>query len=144
MIQSFRIATPCSARWSLMRGDDRVRFCGQCQKNVYDFSQLTLGEIESLLRRTEGKVCARLWRLPGGQFLTADCPVGKRRKRVRLLGSLATAFSLFVGYVGGVFWGRTSGVMMGALAATPEELSHVRNTALETKNLANFGQNNAP
>src|SRR5262245_30602687 len=35
-----RIASPCSADWDEMTGDDRVRFCGRCRKNVYNLSEM--------------------------------------------------------------------------------------------------------
>src|SRR6516162_8887116 len=36
-----RVASPCPADWNAMQGDDRVRFCGQCEKNVYNLSAMT-------------------------------------------------------------------------------------------------------
>ena len=144
-IQSFRIATPCSARWSTMRGDERVRFCDACRKNVYDFSQMTLDEIEDLLQRTEGKICARLWQRADGKVLTADCKIGKRRRRIRLLGALASAASVLFSFFGAaaireaaVFEATT-----GALAVDVQPPSP-RSRALEPKNLRDFGQNNQP
>jgi hypothetical protein len=84
LLEDVRIASPCSASWDAMTGDDRVRFCGQCQKNVYDLSALSRGEAETLLAEREGSICVRLYRRADGTVLTADCPVGLRRKRVRL------------------------------------------------------------
>src|SRR5688572_20020017 len=34
-LTQIRVASPCRARWDEMEGDERVRFCGHCQKNVY-------------------------------------------------------------------------------------------------------------
>ncbi len=36
LLENVRIASPCSASWDDMVGDERVRFCGQCTKNVYN------------------------------------------------------------------------------------------------------------
>lgn len=32
-LDGLRVASPCSASWYRMTGDDRVRFCDQCRKN---------------------------------------------------------------------------------------------------------------
>ena len=36
-----RIASPCKAAWKNMDGDDRVRFCRECNRNVYNLSSMT-------------------------------------------------------------------------------------------------------
>ncbi|HJQ40892.1 MAG TPA: carboxypeptidase-like regulatory domain-containing protein [Thermoanaerobaculia bacterium] len=71
-----RIATPCPATWERMAGDDRVRHCTLCELNVYNFAAMTRDEVNELLVRTEGRVCARLYRRADGTVLTSDCPSG--------------------------------------------------------------------
>lgn len=88
MLARARIASPCSADWSAMEGDDRVRFCQQCQKHVYDLSALSTADAERLLRETEGELCARLARRADGTVLTGDCPIGASRRRGRTWGLL--------------------------------------------------------
>ena len=75
-----RVASACNADWEKMVGDDRTRFCGSCRKNVYNLSAMTAAEAEALLREKEGDLCARLYRRADDTILTADCPVGLRRK----------------------------------------------------------------
>ena len=36
LLDHVRVATPCSASWDDMLGDERVRFCLSCQKDVYN------------------------------------------------------------------------------------------------------------
>ncbi|APR87839.1 hypothetical protein A7982_13188 [Minicystis rosea] len=84
LLENVRIASPCTASWDAMTGDDRVRFCGQCQKNVYNLSAMPRDEAERLLAERDGAMCVRLYRRTDGTVLTADCPVGVRKKRVRL------------------------------------------------------------
>jgi len=81
-----------------MTGDDRARFCGQCQKNVYNLSAMTRTQIETLIREKEGKFCGRFYRRADGRLLTADCPLRLRRMRERLagLGGALCAFLLSV------------------------------------------------
>jgi hypothetical protein len=40
LLDRIRIASPCKVSWDEMAGDDRVRFCGHCAKDVYDLSAL--------------------------------------------------------------------------------------------------------
>jgi hypothetical protein len=59
-----------------MYGDERVRFCSQCNLNVYNLSSMTLDEAEVLLLRTEGRLCVRYFVRKDGTVLTKDCPIG--------------------------------------------------------------------
>jgi hypothetical protein len=81
-LDDVRIAAPCSADWAVMKGDERVRFCGSCEKNVYDLSKMTRAEAEALLAQRETP-CIRLYRRADGTVITADCPVGARRRRFK-------------------------------------------------------------
>src|SRR5229473_6883076 len=65
-----RIAVPCQASWEGMAGDERVRHCTLCSLNVYNFAEMTCDEVRELLMRTEGRVCARLYRRADGTVLT--------------------------------------------------------------------------
>lgn len=78
-----RIAVPCQAVWEGMAGDERVRHCTLCSLNVYNFAEMTRDEVRQLLVRTEGRVCARLYRRADGTVLTRDCPTGLRAMRQR-------------------------------------------------------------
>src|SRR6185503_21216807 len=49
----------------------------------YDLSAMTRDEATALVAASEGKLCARFYRRTDGTVLTADCPVGVRKKRVR-------------------------------------------------------------
>jgi len=80
---SLRIAAPCEAGWEGMAGDERVRHCTLCSLNVYNFAEMTRDEVRDLLVRTEGRVCARLYRRADGTVLTRDCPTGLRALRRR-------------------------------------------------------------
>lgn len=97
-LEGLRIASPCKADWNAMAGDERVRFCGQCQKNVYNLSDMSRDEAEALVQGAEGRLCVRMYRRTDGTVLTSDCPEGalrkQRRRRLALLtgsGALATA-----------------------------------------------------
>jgi hypothetical protein len=89
-----RVASPCTESWEKMEGDERQRFCARCQLNVYSLSALTIGELEALVQRTEGRLCGRIYQRGDGTALTRDCPVGLRRARVRLAAGLTMAAAL--------------------------------------------------
>jgi hypothetical protein len=80
---SIRIATPCQASWEGMAGDERVRHCTLCSLNVYNFAEMTRDEVRDLLVRTEGRVCAQLYRRADGTLLTRDCRTALRALRRR-------------------------------------------------------------
>lgn len=79
-----KIAAPCTADWERMLGDERRRFCGQCELNVYNLSALNRREAEELINQTEGRLCVRFYRRADGTVLTQDCPVGLRALRRRM------------------------------------------------------------
>src|ERR1700674_1820976 len=78
------IAAPCSADWDQMIGNDRARFCGQCNLNVYNLSSMSKAEAESFIAGNEGRLCVRFYRRADGSILTNNCPVGLRAIRRRL------------------------------------------------------------
>jgi hypothetical protein len=92
-LEELRIARPCPARWDDMQGDDRVRFCGSCQKNVYNLSALSRAEAMRLVAEHEGRLCALLYRRPDGTVLAADCPVGRRAWAIRVPQPRPRSFS---------------------------------------------------
>lgn len=100
-LDQVRVASPCEADWDQMIGSERVRFCGQCSLNVYNLSAMTRSDAESLIARTEGRLCIRFYRRRDGSIITDDCPVGLRaiRRRVsyiaRAIGSMV--LGLFAG-----------------------------------------------
>ena len=116
-----RVASPCPADWNAMQGDDRMRFCGQCEKNVYNISAMTHAEAEDLIREKEGKLCVRFFQRTDGTVLTADCPVGRRRKRNRRIlmaaGGAGLALSA-AGFLGFTRMGRPH-YTVGALVEPP-------------------------
>lgn len=80
VLDNIRVATPCTADWNQMTGDDRVRHCGQCQKNVYNLSGMMRDEAEALLRERNGDLCVRYYQRQDGTILLADCTVGRANR----------------------------------------------------------------
>ena len=62
---ALKIPSPCSADWSTMAGDDRKRFCTQCQKHVHDLSAMTEPQARAVL--AQPRVCVRYTARADGQ-----------------------------------------------------------------------------
>jgi hypothetical protein len=98
-LDDVRVASPCSAEWSQMTGDDHVRLCGACSKHVYNLSGMTRDEAEALIVAKEGRLCVRYFQRPDGTILLADCTIGRKRKQKQRLVAFG-AMALLAG--GGV------------------------------------------
>jgi hypothetical protein len=107
-----KIAAPCPADWDQMFSfeDERVRFCSQCNLNVYNLSGMNRQEAEALITKTEGRLCVRFYRKADGSVLTQNCPVGLKaiKRRVAwvarvVLGmvlSVVSGFGLYILHLG--------------------------------------------
>ncbi len=122
-LEKIKIAAPCTAEWRWMYGNDRVRFCSQCNLNVYNLSALTTGQAEDLIRNTEGRLCVRFYRRKDGSIITQNCPQGLQvikdkfnRTRARIVAALLT----FFGSLGLLWWLKSElappSIIMGSIA----------------------------
>jgi len=98
VLDRLRIASPCAMTWDRMSGDDRVRHCADCGKNVYNLSNMSREEATRLLIEREGTICVGIARRADGTVITDDCPVGLRalRRRMRRFRSVAAAALAFL------------------------------------------------
>jgi len=102
-LDNIRIASPCSADWNEMYGNDRMRHCGDCKLNVYNLSGMSREAAESLLMNAEGRLCVRFYRRLDGTIITENCPVGWAKLKARAKVFVAAAFSLVMTFMGGLF-----------------------------------------
>ncbi|MCE9562269.1 MAG: hypothetical protein K8U57_09465 [Planctomycetes bacterium] len=72
-LDMIEVPIPCTVPWDSMRGNDRVRHCGQCKQHVYLLSEMSKEEAEDLIRQKEGKLCVRVYRRPDGSVVTRSC-----------------------------------------------------------------------
>ena len=120
LLESIQIASPCTAKWDEMIGDERARFCAHCQKDVFNLSAMPRDEAESFMRERTAEVCVRLYKRFDGTVLTSDCPVGVKRKRRRKAVAAAVGGSLLA--AGALLMAArrpTPCAVMGALTASP-------------------------
>lgn len=81
------VTKPCSQRWEDLRGDSRERRCDLCDRNVQNLAHMTPREIEILVRRTPGRICAVLTRRDDGSLVTLE----SRPKASLAAGVIASA-----------------------------------------------------
>jgi hypothetical protein len=140
-LKRVRVATPCAANWERMAGDERARHCTLCELNVYNFAEMTRDEIRTLLMKTEGRICARLYRREDGTLLTRDCPSRIQRLRQRtsrvasaILAGVMSLSSLAFGCATSNRKDSRVKVAIERKAATPELLASLGGVVLdETK-----------
>jgi hypothetical protein len=96
-----KVASPCKVPWSSMAGDDAIRFCGTCERHVYNLSEMTSEQTEALLGSPAGQPCVRFFQRADGTVLTADCPVGAQRvRRQRIAVGVGAGLLSALGYAG--------------------------------------------
>src|SRR5438270_4046304 len=101
-LDGVRVAAPCPADWNRMVGDERMRYCGQCNLHVYNLSGMTRKEAESLIANAEGRLCLRFYRRADGTILTRNCPVGLRALKRRVTRVAGAMLSAVLGFLAGV------------------------------------------
>jgi hypothetical protein len=92
-LEQVSVASPCTASWDAMTGDGRVRHCGQCDRHVYNLSEMRREDAEALVQSVEGRMCIRFYRRADGTLLTDDCPVGLQavRRQFKIAVGVAAA-----------------------------------------------------
>ena len=99
-----KIAAPCPADWDQMFSfeDKRVRFCSQCNLNVYNLSGMSRQEAEALITKTEGRLCVRFYRRADGSILTQNCPVGLKAIKRRVAWAAQVVLGMALSFVSGL------------------------------------------
>lgn len=59
-MKNFTIPKPCHENWEDMSPEEKGKFCGVCQKKVYDFTETSSLEIEKIYHQENGNICGRL------------------------------------------------------------------------------------
>jgi hypothetical protein len=97
-----KIVSPCPRSWESLVGDDRVRYCGQCRLNVYNLAQMSSEEVEQVVRKTEGRLCGRLYVREDQTATVRECRQSRFRRRIR--AALAVAVPLLLGGAAWFCW----------------------------------------
>ena len=104
-VDRIEIPTPCSVPWDSMHGDQRVRHCGSCRKNVYNVAELTRAQALELIASRE-PVCLRIYRRPDGTVVTNDC-------WSRLRAAARRGMWAFVAMLANIRWVRLVAMFVG-------------------------------
>jgi len=89
-----RISSPCPMSWDDLAGNDRIRYCGRCRLNVYNLADMEPEDVEALVRRTEGRLCGRLYLRGDRTASFRDCPSRARRIFLRRMVTVAAVLVL--------------------------------------------------
>ena len=116
-LDNIRVAAPCKADWRFMFGNDQVRFCGQCNLNVYNLSAMTRQEAEDLIRNVEGRLCVRYYQRADGKIITENCPVGLKAIRKRISQFTTATFAAILGFLANI--GLLSVIHRDGFSGTP-------------------------
>lgn len=93
-LNNLAIVSPCSIDWQDLSGDDRIRYCSDCNLHVHNFAAMTSGEIDLLMQSDSNRVCGRITRFEGA-IITKDSKIAP----INLMKGFATfALVAVMGY----------------------------------------------
>jgi hypothetical protein len=94
-LDSIDVKSPCSESWDEMTGNDEIRFCAHCAKDVHNLSAMNRIEAEKLVRQSNGGICIRIEKNPSGKSNAAPPkPVQIKRRATFAAGVLAASLTL--------------------------------------------------
>src|SRR5215213_2774212 len=96
VLDSIHVASPCSADWDEMAGNEQARFCLHCSKHVHDLSKISRNEVRKLVAASGGSLCVRYRKRPDGTLQTAERaePLTQIKRRLSRLAAGAFTASL--------------------------------------------------
>jgi ankyrin repeat protein len=94
LLDKTKVATPCSESWNEMSGNEKVRFCSHCAKDVNNISEMTRKEAFKLVRKSDGNLCIRYYQNPKGKKLFLPQLHQIIRQTGVLAGTLSAALSV--------------------------------------------------
>ena len=93
-LDSINVKSPCNESWNEMTGNEQVRFCSHCAKDVHDISAMTRAKAEKLVKDSNGKLCVRYVKNPAGKLITAPPKFTQIKRRATIAaGVLATSLT---------------------------------------------------
>ncbi len=82
VLDRVEVSTPCSQNWNEMFGNEKVRFCRHCAKNVHNLSAITRKQAKKLVAQSKGNLCIQYIRRPDGRIQTVEPKLYKIAGRV--------------------------------------------------------------
>ena len=108
-IDAIRISSPCKISWSSMKGNEQIRFCEQCGRNVHNLSAMNRRQVKKIMNLSSNeRICV-------GFNMDKDGAINIRKNLVSI-GSLlnmllavfariGTSLSIVLGILGSAFAG---------------------------------------
>lgn len=96
-IDKVRVKDPCTQAWDEMVGNDKVRFCTHCAKDVNNLSAMTRKEAVRLVRKSGGSLCVRYVQQPVTKapvFAGHLTQITRRRVPLMAAGVMSASLSL--------------------------------------------------
>jgi hypothetical protein len=96
-IDKVRVKDPCTQAWDEMVGNDKVRFCTHCAKDVNNLSAMTRKEAVRLVRKSGGSLCIRYVQQPRTKqpmFAEQLTQITRRRVPLMAAGVMSASLSL--------------------------------------------------
>jgi len=128
-LKGIDVPAPCSIGWDVMAGTEQVRFCGQCQKSVYNLSAMTRRQAESVVANKQGRLCAKFERRADGTIVTRDVTRDMTNDFITNWRTVKRRASIFVGAVFTTLIGVGTGSVM---AQTPAHIGNPEATCSPT------------
>lgn len=129
------ISSPCSVRWESMSGDEKIRFCGECKKNVHNITNMPPEQVADVLsRRLDERLCVFMYRKDNGTVVLDNCPAFLRQKRDKIRAYAVAALLIFS-------WMLATGADAQGLVGAPIDPRYGQ--ANEVGQLADFGYDTA-
>jgi hypothetical protein len=95
LLDTIDVKQPCPESWDEMTGNDLVRFCSHCSKDVHNLSSMTRARAEKLVRDSNGRLCVRYVRALRGGVVTAPARLTQIKRQASVAaGVLAASLTL--------------------------------------------------
>lgn len=94
LLDKIEVKSLCSESWDEMTGNEKVRFCSHCAKDVSNISEITRKEAFKLVRKSDGNLCIRYYQKPSGKKLFLPQLHQIIRQTGVLAGTLSAALSV--------------------------------------------------
>jgi Carboxypeptidase regulatory-like domain len=94
LLNRIDVKSPCNESWDEMVGNNEVRFCSHCVKDVHDLSAMKRADAERLVQKSSGNLCVRYIKTPTGKLITAPPKFTQIRRNATIAASvLATSLT---------------------------------------------------
>lgn len=74
-IDSVSVASPCGENWDAMKGNEQIRFCSHCAKDVTNISEMSAAEARRFVLRSKGSICIRVIKDTRGRTISVERPL---------------------------------------------------------------------